>query len=173
MKRCNKLIDNGMIIRYILTIVSFKILSMNLNHHCIRENIYLILPILLAILDEVDNIFTTSYKDNRCTKLFRYQSSDKICDSISYLLLFLSFDIDRTFLFFTLYRIIGVILFTLSRNSRWLIIFLDFSKEYLLYYHFFQDDQRYLPIFMFGKFCFEYYYHTIHNKNEYNKKMNY
>ena len=167
MNQCSKLVNNGMIIRYIITLISFYILSINVDNTFIRKYIYLILPILLTILDEVDNIFTFLYKNNSCTKLFYYQYTDKICDSISYLFLFLFFKIDNLLLFFTLYRIIGVILFIITKNSRWLILFFDFSKEYLFYFFIFKNNYLYLPMFIFCKFCFEFYYHTIHNKNLY------
>lgn len=90
-----------------------------------------------------------------------------MCDSISYLLLFLFFKLNNILLFFIIYRIIGVILFLITKDSRCFIIFFDFVKEYLLYLFIFGNNNLYLPIFILCKICFEYYYHIIHNKNNY------
>jgi len=101
MSLCNDDIRNGMILRYILTIVSFFILLVNYDDKIIHTYLYLILPILLTILDETDNIFIFSHKKegdtSDCTKTFYYQYLDKICDSVSYLLLFFFFKLDNLF----------------------------------------------------------------------------
>jgi hypothetical protein len=92
---CKQLVDYSMIIRYSITFIVFYILSNNIYNTFVNKNIYLILPILLILLDEIDNIFTIFYKYNNhynyCTKTFYYQYNDKICDIISYFLLFLFF----------------------------------------------------------------------------------
>lgn len=168
MEICEKMIKKGMTIRYIATVVTFYLLSLNTK---ILKYKYLILPIVLTFLDEVDNIFTIFYKYNgkynSCTKLFYYQYTDKIYDSISYLLLYAFFKLDFILLMFIFYRIIGVILFYYTKNSRWLILFFDFAKEYLIYLFVFGNNFIYLPFFVSCKICFEYYYHTMHNKNKY------
>lgn len=159
-----------MIFRYIITIVSFCILLFYYNNNN-NNYFYLILPILLIILDETDNIFTGFHKHNGkmngCTKTFYYQYLDKICDSISYLLLFLFFKLDNLLLYFVLYRIIGVVLFYLTKNSKWLIFFFDFAKEFLLYLFIFGHNYAYLPFCVICKIVFEYYFHTIINKSHY------
>jgi hypothetical protein len=171
MQVCDKLVRDGMLLRYIVTVISFYYLSIHMDNKIISKYIYLILPILLTALDEVDNIFTVFHKYkgkyNGCTKLFYYQYTDKICDSISYLLLFLFFKLDSILLLFIVYRIIGVILFTFTKNSNWLILFFDFAKEYLLYLFLFGNNYLYLPLFILVKIIFECYYHTIHNENHY------
>lgn len=164
-KACKKLIDNGMILRYIVTVITFYFLSLNVS--TLKNYIYLILPIVLTLLDGLDNIFTGFDKDNNCVKSFYYQSNDKICDSISYLLLYAFFKLDFILLFFILYRVIGVILFYYTKNSSWLILFFDFAKEYLLYFFIFGNNFVYLPFFILCKIGFEYYHHTINNKNDY------
>ena len=137
MEECNKLIKISMIIRYIVTLILFYTIAININNKIINKYIYIILPILIIILDYVDNIFKIINNHNGvyngCTKLFYYQYNDKICDSVTYLLLFLFFKLDNILLFFILYRIIGVILFIFTKNSKFLILFFDFAKEYLLY----------------------------------------
>jgi len=159
---CDVKIKNSILIRYIFTIFTFYIIS-NINAN--YKYIYLILPILLTLLDNVDNIFTFSYKNNACTKSYYYQYNDKLCDIISYLLLFVFFKLDKSVLFFILYRIIGVILFYFTKNGIWLVIFFDFIKEYLIYMFIFQNNYNYiLPILILFKIIFEYYYHTIYNK---------
>lgn len=157
----NNLIDNGMILRMALTIGSFWGLS------SMHKNLYLILPILLTILDLVDNSFTFFYKHNRLTHTFHYQTYDKVVDSFSYLLLFAFFKLDTNVLYFTLYRIVGVILFCVTRNSKWLILFVDFVKEYMLYVFLFSNNMKYLPVCILSKMLFEYYFHTHHLKSQY------
>lgn len=163
MNICNVKIKNGILIRYIFTILTFYLLSSNINSN--YKYIYLILPILLTLLDNVDNIFTFSYKNNICTKSYFYEYNDKICDVVSYLLSFGFFKLDKSVLFFILYRIVGVMLFYLTKISIWLVIFFDFVKEYFIYMFIFQNNYNFtLPIFILIKIIFEYYYHIVSNK---------
>ena len=168
MSSCNKYIHNGIIFRYIITIVSFCVLFVYYRE---SSYLYLILPFLLTALDETDNIFTGFHKSNGimngCTKTFDYQYLDKICDSVSYLLLFLFFKFDNPLLYFVLYRMVGVVLFYFTKNSKWLILFFDFAKEFLLYLFIFGKNYVYLPFFMACKIGFEYYFHTVVNKTHY------
>ena len=166
---CKLLIKNGLILRYIITIITYYLLYINIS--IIIKYLYLILPICLTILDGLDNIFTSfvnfNGRYNGCLFEYYYQINDKICDSISYLLLFLFFKLDYILLFFILYRILGVILFYLTKNSIWLIIFFDFAKEYLLYLFIFGKNYKYILYFIICKIIFEYYFHTIINTNNY------
>jgi hypothetical protein len=164
---CNKLINAGIISRYILTIIIIYILSRTIGNN---KYIYLILPIILTLLDFVDTIFFydfTKFKKEKCSKLFYYQYNDKVSDLISYLLIFICFKIDYIFLFFILYRVIGVILFYITKDSKWLIIFFDFAKEYLIYLFIFGKNYLCIPYFIILKICFEYYCHTKYNLNNY------
>lgn len=178
MPNCYNLIKIGMLIRYTATIITFYVLWLNITNKFISKYLLIILPILLTILDEIDNISFIKFKKqntlinnisihNDCTKSFTYQSNDKICDIISYLLLFVFFKLDNMLLFFVVYRLIGVIMFYVTKNSRWLILFFDFSKEYMIYLFIFGTNYLYLPMYICFKIYFEYYYHTIHNKNNY------
>jgi hypothetical protein len=161
MSLCDKYIYNGIVFRYIITIFSFFILSFYYKN---SRYLYLILLILLSLLDVSDNIFTYFYKIygmmNGCTKKFYYQYLDKICDSVSYLLLFLFFKFDNLLLYFIFYRIIGLVLFYFTKNRKWLILFFDFAKEFLLYTFIFGKNYEYLPFFIFCKIGFEYYFHA-------------
>ena len=65
--------------------------------------------------------------------MFHYQKYDKIVDIFSYILLLFIYYDDKLLLYFIIYRLIGVILFSLTKKSIYLIIFFDFIKEYLLY----------------------------------------
>ena len=169
---CNKLIKKGMLLRYITTIITFYVLYIYINNKLIKKYFYLILPILLIALDKVDNIIFKSFNECKLyTKSFYYQCNDKICDSISYLLLYLFFKFDNFLLFFILYRMIGVILFYYTKNSKWLILFFDFVKEYILYLFVFGKNYTFMPLFIFLKICFEYYFHTIFNHSDYNNEL--
>lgn len=175
MVSCHKIISMGFILRYTLTITVFYILYKTHAEQKSHNYIFLILPVLLTILDSTDCIPIEIYTHNmnKCTThLFDYQINDKICDSISYLLLFLfftfKFNILVPLLFFILYRVIGVLLFYFTKNSAWLIMFFDFTKEFMLYIFFFGKNYIYLPFFVACKIGFEYYWHTNVNKNNYN-----
>lgn len=163
MYNCNTLIDNGIYLRYIFTIIFLYAISIQNN----KKYNYLIIVLLLTLLDIADNIFMYIYKRKKCTKTFYYQLQDKICDSISYLLVCLFFNFDWLLLFFVLYRIIGVILFYFTKTSKWLILYFDFAKEYLLYLFVFGKNYTFLPLFILCKISFEYYYHNIHNPSSY------
>ena len=165
---CNKYINYGIIFRIILTIITLFIIYSYRKNINIKKYFYLILPIILTILDVSDNI-CIKLKNPKCTKTFYYQYCDKIHDSITYLLFFLIFNLDNYFLLFLIWRIIGVILFCITKKGVYLIFMFDFMKEYLLYLFIFGKNYIYLPIFIFFKICFEYYFHTIHNKHQYIK----
>jgi hypothetical protein len=173
MHDCNKLIDDGMIIRMTATVISLYMFSLNTTYN---KYTLIILPVLLTILDEFDNIPIVFYKEKQCTKSFYYQILDKIYDSISYVLVyfylryFFRLDTNSTtiLLIFILYRIVGVGLFYKTKDSTWLIIFFDFIKEFLLYLAVFGNNYSYIFLFVMCKIAFEYYFHTIHNPNKYN-----
>jgi hypothetical protein len=175
MEKCSSLINYGMLLRIVYTIISYSMLfyyyKLKVPLDPKGNILYLILPVLLTGLDEVDNIWTIfyKYKDrlNGCTHLFDYQYKDKIIDSLSYLYLYAYFNLGLLFLIFTVYRIIGVILFTLTKNSLWLVLFFDFSKEILLYQYFFGNNYTYLIPCVLLKIVFEYYFHTIHLDQNY------
>ena len=90
---CKDLTDKGELTRYMTTILVFYILFIYCKNSFVKKYIYLILPIVLTVLDSVDGRFiklfinkSNNVKHLRCTGLFNYQDSDKICDSFSYLL---------------------------------------------------------------------------------------
>lgn len=156
---CHSDVSKGMILRYIVTVASFLALLGNQSDH-----IYLILPIVLFALDEIDNVFVgydfSNLKNNiRCYNGFDYQMSDKVVDAMSYLLfLFLKFD--YVTLAFIGYRIMGVLLFYATGNCKWLILFFDFVKEHMLYLYFFGKQYSWLFLFLGLKIVFEYYMHV-------------
>lgn len=178
--KCKIYINVGMFIRTILTLCIFYVLSFYRNNFIITHQ-YLLLPLILFILDLIDNVPAKIHNIlhniengefilkniNNCFKTFHYQLLDKICDSFSYLLLFFFFKIDANILYFTIYRIIGVLLFGLSKRTFWLIIFFDFVKEYMIYLYFFMNANNYLQFFIVCKIIFEYYFHTVVNKSKY------
>lgn len=164
---CESLLDNGIYLRYVITILSLYILSRNTNNKLIKKNLYLIIAVTLIILDSMDSI--TIYNSKNCitTESFEYQIRDKICDSFSYLLLLLLLKFDGMLLFLILYRITGVLLLYLTRDSNYLILFFDFIKEYLVYLFIFGNNYSYMPILMICKICFEYYFHKVINRSAY------
>lgn len=160
-------IIHGFVIRIILTIIFIIFLQKMKNVPIINQYFYLLLFIGLLVLDCMDNFYF--YKINDIFKLneFRiktfehsskkiYQVNDKIIDILTYILLFL-FDIDNSLKFFILYRLIGVLLYIYFKDPRYLIIFFDFVKEYMLYVFIFKKNTNYLLISIVLKIYFEYF----------------
>ena len=143
----------GILLRYVTTIGTFSLLSF---YKPFQQYRYILLPIVLTLLDCIDGFPLLNRQ--HCFKEFEYQYRDKLCDVLSYVLVFALFKLDKTILFFILYRIIGVLLFTFTKNTIWLILFFDFVKEMMVYLYLF-DTYAYLPFFMLLKICFEYYWH--------------
>jgi hypothetical protein len=182
---CESLLNDGFILRTSLTIFSFFVIYLYLKNY--KNYIYLILPIILTILDEMDNfplnytlfkkidenISKTRSIYKNCIHTFYYQKNDKILDSLTYLFtyLFLAlfFKNDLLLLFFVLYRLFGAFMFSVTMDSSWLILFFDFVKEYLLYLFLFGKNFNYLLPFIALKMLFESLFHTIHNPNHYIK----
>jgi len=177
MTECEPLIKKGVILRNTVTLLSLFVLFYNLDKKGIRKYLFLILPILLNLGDNSDNFFLYSFenfipkKKRICAKTFYYQNFDKISDSVAYaaVYLFLLFFLkhDALLLFFVLYRIAGVFLFSTTKDSAWLVVFFDFVKEYLLYLFLFGKQWKYLPFFITLKIVFEYYFHSMVNKTHY------
>jgi hypothetical protein len=151
---CN--INEGMILRLGVT---YYILRENSKRTNDTTNL-LLLPLLLTGLDLLDNLLMP---DKSCTKTYDYQIKDKIVDVLSYLILLFFYESDDYLKFFVFYRLIGVILYTLTKNSDWLIIFVDMVKEYMIYKYIFGKNDSYLPILIFGKVLFEIYFHKMKN----------
>jgi len=152
----------GMFVRFFVTI--FLIIHVK-KYYYESEYILLILVGKLIITDALDSIFTLFYKGNlkdcwnQCTGLHYYQSMDKVLDLLTYILIYFFLDCNPIIRFFILWRVFGVILFNITKNWIWLVIFFDFIKEYLVYLHFFRKNNKYLPFFIIGKIGFEYYLH--------------
>ena len=182
----------GFYLRLIITLIILSLLKLiikkqGFNSSC-KVNLNLILPLILFLLDGVDEIpplINLGYKNKkRACKTFRYQSLDKINDLLSYILTCIIFRLDKYFIFFIMIRTIGVSLFLKYRKVRYLILFPDFMKEYLLYRYFFCSNDtgvssscftrsrfsgeacnnKLLLFFYICKICIEYYWHIKKNK---------
>lgn len=173
-----QLIYNSAIMRLLFTMIIFVIYkNIYHNNHKLRDQLhwsmakrhYLLIPFILILLDEIDNIFLIN-KYHILTKSYTYQTLDKINDCISYILVPVFFNVNSTLIFFIIYRIIGVILYIITHNNNYLIIFFDFVKEYMLLFYFcnkFNYIHHYykliLVLCILLKLLFEYYYHKYHN----------
>lgn len=169
--RCNEEVTRGLLIRCILTVFLFYFIKLSDSDN----SYYKLFPLLsLVFLDLSDSFLISTRqidfpKNKKCTHKRYYQLCDKILDIATYILFYLLFIKDnpqingknRPIIFTIIIRIFGVLLFGVSRNTEWLIVFFDFFKEYLLYSYFFESD-KYVPVLVFLKVCFEYYFHKIH-----------
>lgn len=170
MPKCIEPINQSMIIRIILSVLSLYFLFYNPTQF-FENNKYIILPILLTILDETDNIGTYFLKyrgqNNGCTKTWDYQIKDKYIDVGTYFLTSYLFNLDPNIFYLSTYRFIGIILFGIFKTSQWLVVFFDFVKEYMAYIYFFKNNLSYLPLTVLIKICFEVYFHSEINKETY------
>jgi hypothetical protein len=160
MHLCHRYVYNGMVLRSVLTIATLYALS----GPFFAKHLTLILPIALTLLDTSDNVWTKYYRQNICTHIYTYQVSDKICDAASYLLVLAFFDFDNILWFFVFYRLMGVLLFTITKQTLWLVVCFDFVKEYLIYSYMFGHNLSYLGIGVVGKIVFEYFFHRVYHK---------
>lgn len=170
---CDNLTNNGFLLRILLTIISLPLINSNFKY------LLIIIPIVLVILDGVDNIFI-GYElikrnhnfilegGSNCTKTNRYYHfKDKIVDILSYIIFYIYFYDklkDKLLEFFIIYRLIGLINYIITDNKINIIIFFDFVKEYMIYKFFFNNNYILLIIFMICKMIFEYWFHTFRNK---------
>ena len=177
MTECKPLIKKGFVLRNVLTLLSLYVIYFYLHKKSVRKYLYLILPVVLTLMDNSDNFFMYSVQDfvltkkRKCAKTFDYHHHDKISDSLAYafayFFIFLCVKHDPFLLFFVLYRIVGVFVFSYTKNSKWLVLFFDFVKEYFLYLFLFGRNWKYLPFFITLKMVFEYLFHSIINPSHY------
>ena len=161
MNICIKNINKGIYLRIILTLLFIFILK---NYNI--KNKLLVISIVYIILDYIDNIFF-KFNNKKCSQMFHYQKYDKIVDIFSYILLLFIYYDDKLLLYFIIYRLIGVILFSLTKKSIYLIIFFDFIKEYLLYKHFYKNYNDKIYYFIIIKIIIEIIMHKFINKHNY------
>ncbi len=180
-------IYEAFILRFIVMILLFKLPINNI-----------IKVILILLMDCIKGIYI-KYRTNekvyklKCDlcKTWRYQFIDKWLDLFGYYLVYLILKKNNllnklfiskaqqnknilTILLYTIYyRLIGVILFSLSKKSYYLVIFADLFKEFLIYDILMKNKpyiQGYYIIFIL-KILFEYYWHQKHNKTEYKDNL--
>lgn len=173
LKNCNKFVNHGILIRIILTILTFELLKQQNN----PKDIFLQLPILLTILDLADGLVVkyNQYKKkpqfllfpSNCTRLSKYYHYiDKGIDILSYIYAYVSFyDTikDSLLEYFIIYRLIGVLMFIITGQKQFIIILFDFVKEYMLYRYFVKPNIYVLVLCIILKIAFEYYFHTYVN----------
>ena len=187
MVSCIELTNYGIVIRILLTIILFFILYSLMkggNKFC-NKYFLVILAVLLFILDNFDlfpDLYYYYYKPNSAEAKCVYELSpeaklnnhnhgkknydtlyynivDKCVDTLSYILAYFVFNLNNIFLCFLLYRMIGIGLYIYTQNSRWLILFFDFMKEYLIYFFFLNKNLSYIWIFIIIKIIGEIVYH--------------
>lgn len=129
-----------------------------------KEYLYLIIPIVLIFLDNLDRVFMDlSYPTAKI--IFEgedYNFKDKLNDLFAYYFTWGILGMDNIYLYLTIYRTIGVLMYMKYGNGKIFIAFPDVFKELMVYQHFMKGDNSYLPILIGGKMMVEYYMH--HNK---------
>jgi hypothetical protein len=145
--------DQGFVVRILVTLIFLLAISKY------TLNFNLVLPIALTALDGIDSAFVSNYSS------FSYKIRDKIADSLSYLFVYMLFPVDKEFLWAVMYRVVGVLLFGVTRNVNWLIAAPDLAKEMLLYRSVYPDLSGF-PVIIVAKMLFEAYHHKVHDPLE-------
>jgi hypothetical protein len=187
MVSCRELTNYGIIFRIIVTVITFIILfSLTKGGNKFCNKYFLIILALVLVFLDCSDLSTYLYyyyykpnsKESRCIyelspenkkvnnvngKKDRdqqyYNIIDKCVDTLTYIVAYFVFNLNSIFLYFLLYRIVGIILYAFTFNSRWLIVFFDFMKEYLIYFFLVKNDLSYIWIFIILKINFELYLH--------------
>ena len=178
---CSEILNENMIVRVFLFFLFLLILFKYSNNKVIHKYLLLILIVGLFLSDTLDTIFPIFYiapsisnekfKYETCVFTSFYVIKDKIADLVSYVLIFLIFfKTDYLLLAFILYRAVGIILYLLTSNTNWFILFFDFIKEYLLYNYLFKTN-KYIFVFIILKIIFEYFNYLIFNIRAYNNSL--
>ncbi len=125
--------------------------------------------ILLLLFDMIDCglVLRILYGKEYLCKTYYYQLGDKLLDLFTYYLIYKILDLDYIYLYIILYRLLGIIFYTLSNNKIYFIIFADFFKEVLLYNFIFNKLNYNVIIIIILKIIFEYYWHFIKYQNNY------
>jgi hypothetical protein len=170
MNKRDELNKNGLMLRYVCTFITLPLIFFFFCKQNLRRYLFLTIPIILSLLDGIDNIFSFQYTVDCCNNAY-YKTYDKICDSFSYVWTYLMFLYflkgDSWLLFFIVYRIIGVSLFSFTKNGTWFVVFFDFVKEYIFYRLFFGKNLNYIPLFILVKIGVECYLHVIKSTVQY------
>lgn len=145
--------DQGFVVRILVTLIFLLAIRKN------TINFNAFLPFALTALDGIDSTFVHNYRS------FSYKIRDKIADSLSYLFVCMLFPVDQEFLWAVMYRVVGVLLFGVTRNVDWLIAAPDLAKEMLLYRSVYPDLSAF-PVIFVAKMMYEAYHHKVHDPLE-------
>ena len=163
-----KYISTGIIVRIIITLV---ILLLPIDYRIKTIAIFLTdftdcwTSKILARRDKIINYI-------KMCKTYRYQSTDKAVDLLTYILLYFYLGLSPLYVLIILLRIIGISLFYLLYHTIPLIICPDLFKEVLLYSWFIGPiNYTNFSFIYFGKVIFEYLWHTYHNQNDYKNSI--
>jgi hypothetical protein len=177
---CSKILNENMIVRVFLFFLFLLILFKYSDNKIIHKYLLVILITALFISDKSDTIFPNFIaplftnekpKYNNCLYTNFYIIKDKIADLASYVLVFLIFfKNDYLLLAFILYRAVGIVLYLITNNTNWFILFFDFIKEYLLYNYLFKTN-KYIFIFIILKIIYEYFNYSIFNSRYHDNKV--
>ena len=177
---CSKILNENMIVRVFLFFLFLLILFKYSDNKIIHKYLLVILITALFISDIADtafpnfinSLFTNEKpKYNNCHYTNFYIIKDKIADLASYILVFLIFfKNDYLLLAFILYRAVGIVLYLITNNTNWFILFFDFIKEYLLYNYLFKTN-KYIFIFIILKIIYEYFNYSILNSRYHDNKV--
>lgn len=115
---------------------------------------YLLLPIFFTYLNTIK--YDISATDGPyATRSFAYKARDRLADVLSYMLAFTLFPRDIGYMYCVFFRLIGVLLFGMTRDDRWLILFPDVAGEYLTYHFIYKGEMSGFPLLIPVKMIYE------------------
>lgn len=152
--------DRAFLTRLIVTIITLV---------CVRRYTkapgYIIIALLVGVLDQLDSLYlmrTPGYGyETRACDTYNYILRDKVADSISYALAFALFEIEPSYMLFVMWRFVGVLLYGITKQVRWIIICPDMAKEYLVYSSIYNGDMSWFSIIVGFKIVYEVLHHII------------
>jgi hypothetical protein len=113
-------------------------------------------------------LFTKETRD--MCKSYNYQFMDKVIDLLTYFMVYVYFGLNPIYFYIIIIRLIGILMFYKTMNSRWLVLFPDVFKEILLYDWFIAKlNLTNFSMIFICKTIFEYIWHNYVNPNNYKK----
>lgn len=115
---------------------------------------YLLLPFFFTYLNTIKYDISTT-DGPYATRSFAYKARDQLADVICYMLSFTLFPRDTGYIYCVFFRLIGVLLFGMTRDDKWLILFPDVAGEYLMYHFIYKGEMSGFPILIPIKMIYE------------------
>ena len=161
-----RLIGLGFIIRILLSLI-VVFLSINVK---LKVILLLLLDALDCATSKIIGWFLSEDDYISYCKEYSYQATDKIVDLWSYYLIFILLRLESPFFIPLFIRTVGVLLMTITKESKYLVYFPDIFRELVVFNMFIPLNFITIITIIVLKTTFEFYWHNYVNKGRYIKK---